>query len=150
MSDVDYDSESLETLSSVSSFDDNPFLLRNRNEVLETLCGMRTHPHVLRAAALLQATARGHLLRQDKHIFDACVAFTHSRARTTLARRRFLRARRASCVLQAAVRGRRVRTSVAGRAIQAYLAARHDVGALETLVLRLTRGVPSVSRSQSP
>ena len=63
-------------------------------------------------------------------------------------RREFLRARGAARTLQAATRGYIVRTTVTGRAVRAYLEARHDVAALETLVLRLTRVVPCMSRPQ--
>lgn len=142
-----YSDSSLETLSSVSSVD-HIFLLHRRTRVLETLCGLGIHPCVVHAATLLQATVRGRILRRDKQVFDACVTATHARFKVALARRRFLRARRAARTLQAVARGFLLRTSVAGRAVQAYLEARHDVTALEILVLRLTRAVPCVARPQ--
>lgn len=112
--------------------------LRRRSATLETLCGFRECSLVVGAAVTLQAAVRGWILRSDQAIFERCVALFFRWCRTSLARRRFLKARNAARVLQAHVRGRRARATPVGRALAAIASYRQDVAALEMLTLRLT------------
>ena len=93
-------------------------VLRRRNRVLSTLCGIATHPDVIRAALRIQRAWQTHL-------------------RILATQRRLRRIRAAWVRLQALARGRAARNSLVGRCVRRVRENRRMVSDLEALVLRL-------------
>ena len=92
--------------------------LSRREDVLETLCGIRVHGYVLAASTRIQARFRGFLLRRDKDAFNAAVALFFLRCRQYLATRRFKLRERAALIIQAYARGSRERNTRFGRLLR--------------------------------
>ena len=112
--------------------------LLRRVRVLETVCKFAHHPEVTKAAVRIQSVVRGRILRVDKAIFDAAVETTLRAMRGFLARRRFAEMRAACVRVQAAYRGRRVRTTPMGRLLARHADDLVHIWKLQRLVLRLT------------
>ena len=112
--------------------DGNARTLVRRQEVLETLCGLRIHEHVVRAAQRVQAIYRGFRLRRDKIIFDAALACFLRRCRHFLKRRREERVNAAVLRIQAHWRGRVLRRSTPfGRLFARHARTRRNVRRLK-------------------
>ena len=112
-------------------------LLESQNDVLSTLCGIRIHTYVVQSAIKIQAVYRGRLLRFDKQIFDKCVSFFIRSCRMVIARKRFLRLKEKCKFIQACFRGRHVRNTPIGKAIQHVVEIRKEISDLELTLLRI-------------
>ena len=111
--------------------------LRRRNQVLCTLCGLQIFEHVIHSSIRIQSIYRGHLLREDKKIFDRCHSLFLKRCRTKLARMQFLRMKRACVTIQSHFRGTRARKEPIGRATACIIENMRDIRTLESVIVRI-------------
>jgi hypothetical protein len=111
--------------------------LRRRNQVLCTLCGLQIFGHVLRSSIRIQSVYRGHLLREDKKIFDRGHSLFLQRCRTKLARMQILRIKRACVTIQSHFRGKRARKEPIGSATARIIENMRDIRTLESVIARI-------------
>ena len=122
----------------VADLEEEIRVLRVQNKLMATLCGFKVCPRIVHATVVVQAVARGRMLRHDKRVFDRSVSVCIRNSRMFLTRRRFQTSRRAIVTIQSHVRGRSARVLPLGKAVALVLQHRRDVVQLELLTLRLT------------
>lgn len=113
--------------------------LLRRNRLLATLCGFERWSPVIDAAVRIQSHVRGFLLRRDKRVFDRCVVAFLSQCRMILQRGRYTRIRRATCTIQAYVRGKSARATRCGRMMTRLIESRREIAMLELAILRMRK-----------
>lgn len=113
-------------------------LLTLRERVLSALCGFGCDDNIVRAACRIQSVCRGHILRNDKKVFDTCVSFFLRTCRRQVLRGRFLRYRTASKTIQSYYRGQKTRRTPLGRALGRIIECSRDARQLRSTICRLS------------
>ena len=109
--------------------------LIRRNQVLSTMAGTHTFPHVIDAVVKIQARSRGNLLRCDKHIFDHSVNIFLNSCKTFLIRNKFLKMKHAAINIQRIARGHNIRSGPFFRLFKLLMEEREEKIQLELQLL---------------
>ena len=117
--------------------EENRFL-RNRLDLMETLCGFKQVNYVIKAAMRIQSVVRGWILRKDKHIFDKSVSYFLNRCKGFLQYKSYMRTRKYVILIQSHFRGYMNRKTPLVKSVMNNIKYMREITKLEVLVLRLT------------
>ena len=108
-----------------------------REQVLETLSGLRVYDHIVDACVHIQAWFRGFCCRRDRNIIDAAAARFMMRWRRRMSARRTIVRERSVRRIQCAFRGWRERRTRFGRLLSRYMKERRRVRALRERMVQV-------------